>query len=119
MKRKAITERMKVDCLLWHASLTPFPIRCAICREPIIPMERERGLEWDHIVPIALDGDHSYINLRPLHKECHRLKTSGSKATSAGSDIHMIAKANRIARGGKAVRRPMRAGSRKIPSRPW
>ena len=106
MKRQAITESMKIDSLLFIASLTPFPIRCGVCREPIIPMERERGLEWDHHVPIALDGDHAFYNLRPLHKACHRLKTSGSKSTSYGSDIHAIAKVKRIRNGGKTKRGP-------------
>jgi 5-methylcytosine-specific restriction endonuclease McrA len=117
--RQAITEKMKVDSLLWHASMTPFPIRCGICKEPIIPMEREKGLEWDHIVALAFDGDHAFYNLRPLHKACHRLKTSGTKATTAGSDIHMTAKAKRIARGGKKSKRPMKSGKRVWPKRPF
>lgn len=111
-KRKAITDKMKWQSLLYWST----DAYCPECSEPILATD---NIEWDHRHPIALGGTHTFDNIRAVHRECHRLKTSGSKATSAGSDIHMIAKANRIARGGKVVRRPMRAGTRKIPSRPF
>lgn len=50
-------------------------------------------------------------NLVTRCKDCHARKTAAEAAERA--------KIKRIARGGKVVRRPMRAGSRKIPSRPW
>lgn len=91
VKRPPITNRMKIDALLFQAWRRYFPITCAICSEAIEP---EQELDWDHTTPLALGGEHHYGNLRPLHRGCHRKKTSGTKATSAGSDIHKIAKAN-------------------------
>lgn len=97
-ERQTITDKMK-----WRALFHRFPIPCAICNHPIFWDEE---IDWDHVHPIALGGEHSHANLRPLHANCHQKKTSGSKATSAGSDIHMIAKAKRIASGGKKRRGP-------------
>ncbi len=105
MKRQAITDKMKLSALFYR-----FPIPCGICNYPLFWDEE---MDWDHVHPIALDGEHSHRNLRPLHSNCHRKKTSGSKATSAGSDIHMIAKVKRIAAGGKTRKAP------KIKSRPF
>lgn len=100
-KRKAITERMKIDALLMAAS---HGAPLCTCGEPIDPGQ---PIDWDHYTPLALSGDHHYTNLRPLHRDCHRKKTSGTKATSAGSDIHKIAKVKRIAKGKMAVVKPL------------
>lgn len=54
------------------------------------------NIEFDHIKRDEIDGDNSPENCRPLCSECHRLKTSGNGATSAGSDTHMAAKGKRI-----------------------
>ena len=96
---------MKIDSLLHRAV-----IYCAFCRVRIWPGDK---LGWDHGVPDALDGAHDYLNVRPLHHDCHYTKTFGTKATTKGSDIHMIAAAKRIANGGKKRRGP------KIKSRPF
>ena len=74
--------------------------RCAICL--IVPLNPE----WDHIQALELGGNNSTENFQALCKSCHEIKTHGSKATSAGSDIHKIAKARRIARGGKTRKGP-------------
>jgi len=60
-------------------------------------------IEWDHICALTHGGPHTFDNLRPLHKACHRIKTSGNAATSAGSDIHMNAKVNNPKRTAKFV----------------
>lgn len=63
------------------------------------------GIEWDHQPALAfreiVDGvmtpapnDPRYI--RPMRAAEHRKKTSGTRATSAGSDVHMAAKVKRI-----------------------
>jgi hypothetical protein len=69
-------------------------IRCALCSGPLRP-EDPRILE--HLVPHELDGSSDAENLRWVHKECAAKKTNGSRATSAGGDIHKIAKAKRLA----------------------
>lgn len=70
-------------------------------------------IEWDHYIPVALGGTDNFGNIRPVHAACHQKKTSGTKATSYGSDIHAIAKTKRIAKGGKKRK------GRKMPSRPF
>lgn len=112
-ERKAITERMKVDALLWRASFS-----CPICRLVVAPGQ---SIEWDHIHPVALDGEHAFMNIRPLHKHCHDRKTRGTKATTAGSDIHAIAKVKRPARklAGTWRKTKRKWPSRKMPSRPF
>lgn len=100
------------------------------------------GVEWDHQPALALrvvdpetgeltphPNDPRY--LRPLRKAEHAVKTRGSGATTAGSDIGNAAKVKRIERdpaGGEEFRRrileikrgerPERPRSR-IPSRPF
>ncbi|MGV6875880.1 HNH endonuclease signature motif containing protein [Pseudochelatococcus sp. B33] len=56
------------------------------------------GLDFDHAVPLALGGADDLSNLRAVHRDCHKAKTNGRPATSAGGDIHAIAKAKRLAR---------------------
>jgi 5-methylcytosine-specific restriction endonuclease McrA len=90
-KRKAITPRMKIDCLLWRAGFFwDGGFKCAECQERIMPSAR---IEWDHTHCLAAGGPHEYMNLRPLHYECHKDKTK--------RDVALNSKAKRIARGGK------------------
>lgn len=95
----SVTTKLQAMCLV---------ARCSICGEHLGPLD---GLEWDHKQALALGGTNSPDNLNPLHKACHRLKTSGSKATSYGSDIHAIAKTKRLANG------PKKHKGRKLQSR--
>ncbi len=87
---------------------------CPVCGKKLGPLD---GLDWDHVQPVALGGTNDPENLQPLHKACHRLKTSGSKATSYGSDVFNIAKTKRLADGPKPSRNKMPKTGRKIPSR--
>jgi 5-methylcytosine-specific restriction endonuclease McrA len=116
-KRKAITERMKIDALLYVGTLGGIPL--CTCGERVEPGQ---PIDWDHYIPLGLNGAHDYRNLRPLHRDCHRIKTSGSKATSAGSDIHKIAKVKRLQRKAagtwKKTKRAWPKG-RKMQSRPF
>lgn len=100
------------------------------------------GLEWDHEPPLALrfkdpgtgelvphPNDPHYI--RPLRKLDHKVKTSGrrgeKRVTSAGSDVHAIARSRRLVEAEKAHsesmaakangEKPRKRGS--IPSRPF
>tara|TARA_R110000868_G_scaffold102673_1_gene282793 strand:+ start:83 stop:418 length:336 start_codon:yes stop_codon:yes gene_type:complete len=103
MRRKAITDRMKLERLLLISE-----IMCFGCYQPIIAGEK---VEWDHAVPLALGGRNTPFNIRPLHKACHALKTRGLKATTLNSDIHTIAKVKRMEkkRLGTAKEKPKRA----------
>lgn len=104
-KRKAITERMKILSLLyWH------DIECPECGQWISSGDQ---VEWDHRVPVALGGGHDHTNIMACHKTCHAEKTRGTKATTYGSDIHAIAKARRIASGGRKRKGP------KMKARPF
>ena len=71
------------------------------------------GVDFDHQPALAfrevVDGvmmpasnDPHY--LRPMRRAEHRIKTSGTKATSAGSDVHMAARVKRL--NGEKPRKP-------------
>lgn len=71
------------------------------------------GIDWDHQPALAfreiVDGrmvpdanDPRYI--RPMRKADHKVKTVGTRATTAGSDIHMAAKVKRL--NGEKPRKP-------------
>jgi len=101
-ERKAITEKMKIKCLIHRYS-----IGCGLCG---LWLQVEDEIEWDHIHAICHNGPHEYINLRPVHAECHKRKTA--------QDIKANAKVKRL-RNPKPSRRPMQPSGRKIPSRPF
>jgi HNH endonuclease len=110
MKRKAITERMKI-----MAVLARFNLPCWLCHNRIGPFDK---VEWDHMVPLGLGGEHYFRNLAPVHKTCHDKKTRGTKATTAGSDIGKISKERRIIRECKFVVKKRKPGARK-PKSSW
>lgn len=83
------------------------------------------GIDWDHqpalIFREIVDGkmvpgpnDPHY--LRPMRKADHKVKTSGTKATTAGSDQHMRGKINRIT-GKTPKRRKQKIQSRGFQKR--
>jgi 5-methylcytosine-specific restriction endonuclease McrA len=83
--------------------------RCPLCGERLGSLD---GLQWDHVVPLAMGGADEPDNLQAIHIDCHGTKTHGTPATTAGSDIHRIAKTKRIARdpsGGEEFRRRLLA----------
>ncbi|WP_370677567.1 HNH endonuclease signature motif containing protein [Pleomorphomonas sp. PLEO] len=96
---------------------------CPICGERLGGLD---GLDFDHEHALARGGADTIENLRAVHRDCHRVKTSGAKATSHGSDIHEIAKTKRLAAGQEEFRRrlltkePGKESERssKWPSRP-
>lgn len=74
---------------------------------------RLEDIRFDHVAAETFTHDSSPENCRPLCQECHDLKTFGSRATSAGSDVHMAAK-------GKRLRGETKQGPKaKIQSRPF
>ena len=98
--------------------------RCPLCDGRLGSIE---NVDFDHDTPLALGGADDETNLRAVHRDCHRIKTSGTKATSAGSDIHIIAKTKRLSKEQEETRRRItervpgqpRAKTGSIPSRPW
>ena len=107
-KRPHISVRDKVTVAIAQA---PFGhIVCPLCRGWLEPNE-ERILE--HMVARAFTGSDDTRLLAWVHKACADRKTYGNKATCAGGDIHKIAKAKRIAAGGRKRR------GRKMQSRPF
>lgn len=90
--RKRPTFRQQAEIILQHEG------RCAICCKRFFSLDE---IEWDHTQALALGGDNETENFRALCGACHSEKTNGRPATTHGSDKHAIAKAKRIARGGK------------------
>lgn len=112
---KPVTRKMAVDCLLWRfftganipregeqgCDIRQAIIACGICGNLIFP---EDDIQFDHIHADVFDGPHEYKNLRPVHTECHKIKTK--------ADVQAKAKGDRIL--GLTKTGP----KRKIPSRP-
>jgi hypothetical protein len=90
------TERIAA-CLLMlkHGDewLIPEPLRSTGTAEEIC-----RCVDWDHAFRHASGGDTRPQNITPMRKADHKLKTFGSKATTAGSDVHGAAQDKRIQR---------------------
>lgn len=97
MKRQAITDKMKLECLLYRCT-----VKCGICGDELYPNDE---IEWDHIQALVHSGAHVFTNIRPVHSECHKEKTA--------RDIAANAKVKRIL--GLTKNKP----KRKIPSRPF
>lgn len=74
-------------------------IPCYRCKKPI---EIGQPIQREHVVPRELAPDRPDIdgpgNAGISHKDCHDLRTYGgpAKATTAGTDRHMIDKARRL-----------------------
>lgn len=74
---------------------------CPLCQRPL----GKDGIDWDHAIPLALGGEDRPSNIRAVHRECHRIKTTGpSKATAAGGDIHKAAKTKRLTQAQEVFR---------------
>lgn len=84
-------------------------------------------IQWDHYPALGLrvideatgemmpaPNDPKYI--RPMLKEPHAIKTNGTKATTAGSDKHAIAKVKRL-NGETPKRKGQKIQSRGFPKR--
>ena len=91
MKRPHISEKTKVTVAIMQTMDSE--ISCPLCME-WLQAKDDRVLE--HMVPHELGGASDETNLRWVHKACAAKKTNGSKATSAGGDIHKIAKTKRL-----------------------
>jgi hypothetical protein len=87
MNRRKLSQKDKLEILIRQSV-------CPLCGERLGKLE---DVDFDHVHPLALGGsDNDNGNFQALHRSCHRVKTSGTKATSAGSDIYEIAKTKRL-----------------------
>jgi hypothetical protein len=85
-KRKAITDRMK-----WQSLLYWLEVPCPECGGGIGPDDE---IQWDHRAALVHDGAHEYQNIRPVHYDpCHKAKSR--------RDVQAQAKVKRIAKGGR------------------
>jgi len=109
-----IPTRVKIDSLLYRAVLNfkfgPITncgrgIFCEVCRVAILPGQK---IDWDHHLREESGGTTDYLNIRPLHHECHKEKrrVARSKATTLGKDNYEARKTKRLSNGGKKRRGP-------------
>jgi hypothetical protein len=105
---KRYTSRKDLDAILGRQD---HKCPCGAILEP-------GNYDIDHSIALVFGGLDVLSNKVALCKPCHREKTFGNAATSAGSDLHMAAKIKRL-RNPKPSRRPMQLSGRKIPSRPF
>jgi 5-methylcytosine-specific restriction endonuclease McrA len=84
--RRRLTLRDKLEIMARQS-------RCPLCGERLGPVD---NLDWDHETALARGGTDTLDNIRAVHRACHLIKTSGTRATTRGSDIHEIAKTKRL-----------------------
>jgi formate-dependent nitrite reductase cytochrome c552 subunit len=107
MTRRAMKEAEVFEILLAQGAV----IECAVpwCRRLI---KSRTDCQRDHYHALKLGGEDVPSNMQYICLDCHKLKTNGTKATTAGSDKARIAKVKRITSGGRKRR------GRKITGRP-
>lgn len=92
---KPVTRKMAVDCLLSRIGQSQLVedgmggwMRVLVCRVCNKPMFAEQDIQFDHVHADKLGGSHHYLNLRPIHADCHKKKTK--------ADVQALAKIDRI-----------------------
>lgn len=115
-------------------------VKLAACLDAL-GFKPDDEIEWDHTFALGLrerTEDGGYIPdandpryIRPRLKETHAVKTRGNGATTAGSDVHVIAKTKRLAKAHDEFKERQvmlrmhwpppatNCPKRKIPSRPF
>lgn len=68
----------------------------AICPKCDKPLGQVKGIDWHHPNELEISGDDSNANRVAMHHDCHAIVTNGTKATSAGSSKHKVAKVRRL-----------------------
>src|SRR6202007_2565681 len=87
--RRKFDERETIATLIYCGVQIP----CYRCKKPFFTV---LDIEREHITELALGGKDMPSNCAYSHQDCHALITNGSKATSAGSSKHRIAKVRRL-----------------------
>lgn len=95
-RRRRFSEREVLQTLIGQG----VRIICFRCDKPI---KDAKDAEREHLIELELCGLDAPENCAYSHAECHSIITNGTKATSAGSSKHRIAKAKRIVRTQKFV----------------
>lgn len=123
MTRRRFSEKDTIRTLI-HQGVE---ICCFRTGEPIT-LQNVTLLEREHLHERKLGGPDTPGNCRYSLKAAHHVVTNGTKATTAGSSKHRIAKSKRIVREctfkvkkrRPGARKPKSAWpSRKMPSRPF
>jgi len=108
--RRQLRELQVIEVLVVYQGV---PIPCFRCKAPFsLEDVKSKNIENEHLHERELGGSDLPFNRRFSHKAapCHHTVTNGTKATSAGSSKHRIAKADRIADTGKmTVARPIQS----------
>ena len=116
MTRPSIPARVQVAVALRQAVKVPCPL-CGFH----VDHDSDRVLE--HMVPRAWTENDDISNLAWVHKVCATRKTIGNAATSAGGDLHKIAKVKRLAKARAEheaiVAKVAKRAPGKIKSRPF
>lgn len=112
-----------------HRKAIPVGVKLHACLLLLGYSEEEikHGIQWDHFPALGLrvistvtgelvpaPNDPKYI--RPMRAPDHKTKTFGTRATTAGSDVHAIAKVKRIT-GETPKRKSRPIQSRGFPKR--
>ena len=97
MRRKRFTEREVIETLVRQgADIVCYRTRVLIGLEDVPRLERE------HFIELALGGKDDPSNCVYSLKEAHAVVTNGTKATTAGSSKHKVAKDRRLRMAQKA-----------------
>lgn len=91
MSRRRFTEWEVIATLIEQGIV----ILCFRCKLPLPLPTKKNVVQREHIHEIELGGPDIPANCRFSHYDCHSIVTNGTKATSAGSSKHRIAKARR------------------------
>jgi 5-methylcytosine-specific restriction enzyme A len=67
-----VPDRVKLRILQRQRDEQGRPI-CPDCGMPIVPGS---GVEFDHEIPLIDGGRHAELNLRAVHRRCHKAKTA-------------------------------------------
>lgn len=92
-RRAEFTQKTKLEAMARYLRCPGLVERRLTCGKPFGKLS---DIEFDHIMRNEIKPDNSPENCRPLCPDCHKIKTSGTGATSAGSDAHMAAKGRRL-----------------------
>lgn len=110
MTRRRFSEREVIATLI-HQGVE---VRCYRTKEPIT-LESVKRLEREHVHEVGLGGADEPENCRYSLSEAHAIVTNGTKATSAGSSKHKVAKDRRL----KVARLAKREVEKRVSSSKW
>lgn len=91
MARRRFSEREVIATLI-HQGIA---VTCYRTKQ-MIDLESVKRLEREHLNEVALGGADAPDNCRYSLKEAHAVVTNGTKATTAGSSKHKVAKDRRL-----------------------